>query len=118
MDWLEPIQDLFWDEARTGCIEMSIPVAGLLGDIKPQGNAQGQAVFGTGHGDIEEPTFFLDLVTGPDPEIGGNAAVNCVEYEDRLPFLPFGGLVLSRLRSGLSTHLGGLSFECQGTFSS
>ena len=43
-----------------------------------------------------------------------------ISYAKMGRFVLFGfvDVDLSRYRSGLSTHLGGLSFECQGTFSS
>jgi putative transposase len=37
-------------------------------------------------------------------------------YNNDRPNMGIGGMVLSRLRSGLSTHLCGLSLECQGAF--
>jgi hypothetical protein len=42
---------------------MTIAIAGLLGDIEPQWNAQCQAVLGPRHGYIEKSSFFFDQST-------------------------------------------------------
>ena len=41
------------------------------------------------HGDIEQPAFFLNPFALADTEAGGNAAVDDIEHEEILPFLPF-----------------------------
>ena len=47
-------------------------------------------VLGPRHGDVEQPPFLLDLVAAAGAEVGGDAAVDAVEQEHRLPFLPLG----------------------------
>jgi len=49
-------------------------------------------VLGACHRDIEQTSFFLDLVGRPSAEVGGNAAIDDVEHEDGLPFLALGGM--------------------------
>ena len=51
-----------------------------------------QIVLGARHGDIEQPPLLLDLGRRAGAEVGGNAAVDDVEHEDRFPFLPLGGM--------------------------
>ena len=51
-----------------------------------------QIVLGARHGDVEQPPLLLDLGRRAGAEVGGDAAVDDVEHEDRLPFLPLGGV--------------------------
>ena len=53
---------------------------------------QMQTVLRPRHGDIEQPALLLDLGRGAGAEVGRDAAVDDVEHEDRLPFLPLGGM--------------------------
>src|SRR5437660_1477902 len=53
---------------------------------------QMQIVLGAGHGDIQQPAFFLDLRGRSGAEIGGHAAIDHVKQEHRFPFLAFGGV--------------------------
>src|SRR5271170_4618263 len=50
------------------------------------------AVPGPCHGDMQQPALLVDFRRRSGAEIGGNAAVDDVENEDGLPFLPFGGM--------------------------
>jgi hypothetical protein len=47
-------------------------------------------VLGTRHGDLEQTPLLLDLGGHPSAEVGG--AIDDIEHEDRLPFLPLGGM--------------------------
>ena len=51
-----------------------------------------QLVLGPRHGDVEQPPLLLDLGRRAGAEIGRDAAVDDIEHEDRLPFLPLGGM--------------------------
>ena len=51
-----------------------------------------QAVLRPGHGDIEQPALLFDFRRRPRAKIGGDAAVDGVEDEDRFPFLSLGGM--------------------------
>ena len=47
-----------------------------------------QMILGAGHRDIEQTALLLDFGGGAGAEIGGNAAVDGVQHEDRFPLLP------------------------------
>ena len=51
-----------------------------------------QTVLRPRHRHIEQPALLFDFRRRPRAEIGGDAAVDGVEDEDRLPFLPLGGM--------------------------
>jgi hypothetical protein len=73
------------------CLEASVPHGGFS--------------FVSRHEIAVEPTILTATI---DPDIPGAQSVS--QGGDN------GGLVLSRLRSGLPTHLCGLSLKCQGAF--
>ena len=47
---------------------------------------------GSGHRDVEEPALLLDLFLATDRHIRRDAAVDHVQNEHSVPFLPFGGM--------------------------
>ncbi len=51
-----------------------------------------QIVLRARHRDIEQPPLLLDFRRRAGAEIGGDAAVDGIEHEDRLPFLALGGM--------------------------
>jgi hypothetical protein len=55
-------------------------------------NNEMKIVLGARHRDIEQTPLLLDLGGRPSAEVGGNAAIDDIEHEDRLPFLSLGGM--------------------------
>ena len=51
-----------------------------------------QSVLGPCHGDVEQPALLFDFRRCSSAEIGGNAAVNDIQYEDGFPLLSFRGM--------------------------
>jgi len=51
-------------------------------------NDKVEAVFRPGHADVKQAALLFDFVRRAGAQIGGDAAVNDVEDEDRFPLLP------------------------------
>src|ERR1700757_3539345 len=51
-----------------------------------------EIVPGACHRDVEEAPLLLDLGSGAGAEVRRDASIDDVQYEDRFPFLAFGGM--------------------------
>src|SRR5690348_4638357 len=78
------------DEAGAARVDAAVAGPRLTVDIEALRDDQSELVLGAGHRDIEEAALLFDLLRRARGEVGGNAAVDAVEYEHRAPFLPLG----------------------------
>src|SRR3984893_17292936 len=80
------------NETRSRSVDMPVALRILaMGEETLRGN-EVKIVLGTRHRNIEQTPLLLDLGGRPRAEVGGNAAIDDVEHEDRLPFLALGGM--------------------------
>ena len=87
---LEMLQDAVGQEAAARCAHMAVAVAGLAGDVEALGLEQVEPVAGAGHRDVEQPPLLLDVLRPVGRHVRGDAAVDQVQHEHRLPFLALG----------------------------
>ena len=71
---------------------MAIAGSGLLVSEESLRDDEVQAVLCPGHRDVEKPALLLNLRGRAGSEIGRDAAIDDVQDEDRLPFLPLRGV--------------------------
>ncbi len=89
---LEAIEDRRRNETGARGIHVTIAVGALLMHEEALRDREMQMILGAGHRDIEQAPLLLELGGAAGAEIGGDAAVDHVQQEDRGPFLPLGGM--------------------------
>ena len=71
---------------------MLVATTGLAVHVEPMRHDQRQLVLGARHGNVQQTALLLDLLGITCRHVGGNAAVDDVEHEYRLPLLALGGM--------------------------
>ena len=80
------------DETRARRIDVAVALRVLAMREESLRDHEMQVVLRARHRDIEQAALFLDFFRRSRAEVGRDAAVDDVQDEDRLPFLPLGGM--------------------------
>ena len=78
------------NEARQRRVQMPVAVLRLLGDVEALRHHQVQVGPRARHRHVQQPALFFDFALLPGGQVGRHAAVDHVEQEHGLPFLPLG----------------------------
>jgi hypothetical protein len=89
---LKKAEQSIGNETRSRSIDMPVALRILAMSEETLRNNEVKIVLGARHRAIEQTPLLLDLGGRPGAEVGGNAAIDDVEHEDRLPFLALGGM--------------------------
>src|ERR1700731_1945522 len=89
---LKKAEQSIGNETRSRSVDMPVALRILAMGEETLRNNEMKIVLGARHRDIEQTPLLLDLGGRPSAEVGGNAAIDDVEHEDRLPFLALGGM--------------------------
>src|SRR6202022_422309 len=74
----------FRNEPTLSSVVMPVTPVGLLVIVEPNRHDQVQFSFGSGHGDIEQPSFFFDFFGSAGCLAGRNAALDDIQDSDAL----------------------------------
>ena len=87
---LELVQHRIRNEACPLRVDVAVAGATLTVREEALGNHQVKLVFCSRHGEVEQPTFFLDFRRRAGGKVGWQTPIDRVEQENRGPLLSLG----------------------------